>query len=269
MKEVIRTNYQPTTERKEAMETYNAIWKTARLVLVILFLAVPLAEAGDVSGKAAIAVDHAKPLKERMGAIFDLGASADESAAPVLLGILRNTSEEHRIRTSAVLALANLGKPREEIIKTFEMVYDEPISTKNFRYTVLHSLGKMKAVESVPLLSAALSNEDSMIRLKAVQAMGALEDESALQVLADHLAKEGDHMVRAAAVRSAGQSRTATAEGILAKALRSDPAPLVRNNAALMLGKFKNLRPETHAAIEAARGDASPTVRDTVRRIKP
>jgi HEAT repeat protein len=251
------------------MKTYKRIGHTATLVLLIFFLAGPFTAAGDISSKAAIAVDHAQTLEDRMGAIFDLGASADESAAPILLGILRDASEENRIRTSAVLALVDLGKPRAEIISTFKAVYNEPNTGKNFRYTILLSLGKMKAVESLPLLSAALSSADSMIRLKAVQALGALESESALRLIASHLEKEEDYMVRAATVRAAGQSQSATAEGILAKSLSSDVAPLVRNNAAMMLGKFKKLRPETQAAIEAAREDASLEVRKTVRGIQP
>jgi HEAT repeat protein len=251
------------------MKIYKRIGRTAMLFLLIFFLAGPLAAAGDISGKAGIAVDRAQTVEDRMGAIFDLGASADESAAPILLGILRDASEENRIKTSAVLALADLGNPRVKIISTFEAVYNKPNAGKNFRYTILFSLGKMKAIESLPFLSGALSSADSMIRLKAVQALGALENEDALLLLAGHLTKEEDHMVRAATVRAAGQSQSATAEGILARSLRSDAAPLVRINAAIMLGKFKKLRPETQAAIEAAREDASPEVRNTVRGIQP
>ncbi|MEN6320022.1 MAG: HEAT repeat domain-containing protein [Syntrophaceae bacterium] len=251
------------------MKTHKCTWRTVRLVLLIILLAVSFASASNVASKASVAADRAKSLEERMGAILDLGASADESAASILLEILRDNSEETRIRTSAVLALTKLGTPRSEIIKTFESVYNEPNSEKNFRYTILLSLGRMKAVESLSLLSAALSSEDSMIRLKTVQALGALENEDAMQILANHLTKEEDHMVRAAAIRSAGQSQTSTTEDILAKSLCSDSAPLVRNNAAIMLGKFKELRPETKAALASARDDVSPTVRATVRRIQP
>ena len=177
------------------MKTYKCIGGTAVLVMLI-WLAGPLAAAGAISGKAAIAVDRAQTLEARMAAIFDLGASADESVAPILLGILRDTSEENRIRTSAVLALADLGKPRTEIISTFEAVFNELNAGKNFRYTILHYLGKMKAVESLALLSTALSSEDSMIRLKAVQALGALKNEDALRLMARHLEKEEDYMVK-------------------------------------------------------------------------
>jgi HEAT repeat protein len=251
------------------MKTYKRIGGNAMLVLLVFLLADPLAAAGDLSGKAAIAVDRTQTAEDRMGAIFDLGASADERVAPVLLGLLRDVSEENRIRTSAVLALVNLGKPRVKIISTFETVYGEPNAGKNFRYTILLSLGKMKAIESLPLLAEALSSKESMIRLKAAQALGALENEAALLLMARHVEKEEDYMVRAVTVRAAGQSQSTTAEGILVKSLRSDPAPLVRNNAAIMLGKFKKLRPEAQAAIEAAREDESLEVRNTARGIQP
>jgi HEAT repeat protein len=251
------------------MKRNEFTWRTVRLVILIILLIVSLASAGNVSNKASIASDRSKPSEDRMRAILDLGASADESAASILLGILRDSSENTRIRTSAVVSLMNIGTPRAEIIKTFESVYNEANSEKNFRYTILLSFGKMKAVESLSLISAALSSEDGMIRFKAVQALGALDNEDAMQILANHLTKEEDHMVRAAAIRSAGQNQTLTAENILTKSLSSDSAPLVRNNAAIMLGKFKELRPETKAALASARDDASHTVRATVRRILP
>jgi hypothetical protein len=43
----------------------------------------------------------------------------------------------------------------------------------------------------------------------------------------------------------------------------------VRNNAAMMLRKFKQLLPETQAAIEAAHQDESLEVRNSVRGIRP
>lgn len=251
------------------MKTSKRIGRTAMMALLGLLLAGPLWAAGDISGKTATALDRAQAIEDRMRAIFDLGESADESATPVLLGILKDTSEESRIRTSAVVALAELGNPRASIISTLETVYSEPNTGKNFRYTILLSLGKLRSVGSLPLFSAALSSADSMIRLKAVQALGALESETALRLMARHLEIEEDYMVRAATVRAVGQSQSATAEGILAKSLRSDTAPLVRNNAAMMLLKFKKLLPETQAAIEAARGDAALEVRNTVRGIQP
>jgi HEAT repeat protein len=242
---------------------------TAGLFLLVIFCVGLLAASDDLSGKKAVAVDRTQTAEDRMGAIFDLEASADSSAALVLLRILRDESEDSQIRKSAVLALTTLGTPRTEIINAFKIAFNESNAGKNFRYTILHSLGKMKAVEAMSLLSTALSNNDSMTRLKAAQALGALQNENALQLLAAHLAKEEDYMIRAAAIRAVGQSQTTTAERILSKYLRSDSSPLVRNNAAIMLGKFTTRQSDTKAALQAAMEDESATVRETVRGIQP
>lgn len=239
------------------------------LCLTLLLVPLPAAAADNLAGNEAIAVDRAQSIEKRVSAMLELGASQDERAAGPLLRLLNDSSETDRVRTGAVLALADLGKPRGQIIAAFETVYGEKQAGKNLRYTILLSLGKMKATESIPLLTDALSSQDSMIRLKAVQALGALQSDDVLQRLAAHLDKEEDHLVRAATVRAVGRSRTATAERILAKALRSDRAPLVRNNAAMMLGEFTTLSPDSLAALRAARDDSSFTVRATARRIVP
>jgi HEAT repeat protein len=251
------------------MKTHNRIKKIMGFTLLLVILAIPLASASVISDKAVIANDRAQSSDSRMRAILDLGSSGDESAVPVLLRILKDTSEESRIRSSAVLALENLGTPRQTIIRTFEAVYSEPDAGKNFRYTILMSLGKMKAVESLSMLSSALSSPNSMIRMKAFQALGALDNEKALQIMARYLKTESDYMVRAAAVRAAGQSRSAMAEAILVNALRSDSASLVRYNAAVMLGQFEPLSLDAQTAIAAAKNDKSSVVRNAVRGILP
>jgi len=235
----------------------------------VIMLAASMPASGTFSDNAAIAVDRTQDLEERMKAILSLGESDDESASIVLLNILRDVSEENGIRSSALLSLANLGNPRQEILRTFEDIYNEPDTGKNFRYTILMSLGKMKAVESLSMLSHALSSQNSMIRLKAFQALGALENEEALKIIARYLTSEEVYMVRAEAVRAAGKSRSAKAEAILAESLRSDPAPLVRYNAVLMLAQFEKISLGTQEAIKAAENDESPVVRNVVRGILP
>jgi HEAT repeat protein len=251
------------------MKMHKHRGKIAGLVLLLLMLAVPLAAASAVSDNALIANDRTQSPDHRMKAILNLGASGDESAAPVLLRILKNTTEEQRVRTSAVVALKDLGTPRPTIIKALETAYGEPAAGKNFRYTILLSLGKLKAVESLTLLAGALSSSDSMIRMKAYQALGALESNDALQIMARYLKTEDDYMVRAAAVRAAGQSQSASAEAILVNALRSDQAPLVRYNAVLVLGQFVSLSAEAKAALEAAKNDESSVVRNAAKGVLP
>jgi HEAT repeat protein len=247
---------------------FKRISEIASWSLIILLMA-SIPASRIFSDDKDIATDRAQGSEERIKAILRLGESESENAPVVLLNILRDGSESDRFRSSAVLSLANLGEPRQEILQAFEDVYNEPDAGKNFHYTILMSLGKMKAIESLPLLSRALSSPSSMIRLKAYQALGALENEGALKIIARYLKSEEDRMVRAEAIRAAGKSRSATAEAILVESLRLDPAPLVRYNAALMLGQFKQMGRETQEAIKAAENDESPVVRDAVRGIFP
>lgn len=251
------------------MKMHKHTGKLAGLTLFLFVLAVSLAGASDFSDKAAIANDRTQNQENRMKAILDLGSSSNENAVPILLCILKSTSEDQRIRTSAVLALENIGTPRLTIIRALETAYSEPDAGKNFRYTVLMSMGKMKAVESLDFLTHALSNSDNMIRMKAFQALGALKNESALQVMARYLSTEQDYMVRAAGVRAAGKSRSATAEAMMVKALRNDPAPLVRYNAAILLRQFDPLSADAKAAIETVRNDESPVVRKAAKEVLP
>jgi HEAT repeat protein len=90
-----------------------------------------------------------------------------------------------------------------------------------------------------------------------------------LQVMARYMSTEQDYMVRAAGVRAAGQSRSATAEAMIVKALRNDPAPLVRYNAAILLGQFNPRSADAKAAIEAAGNDESAVVRKTAKEVLP
>ena len=251
------------------MKMHKHMVKLTGLALLLFIFTFSLAGATDFSDNAAIANDRTQNQENRMKAIFDLGSSNNGNAAPILLGILKSTSEDQRIRTSAVLAMESLGTPRLTIIRAMETVYSEPDAGNNLRYTILMSLGNLKALESLTLLTGALSNSDSMIRMKAFQAMGALKNESALQVIARYLKTEGDYMVRAAGVRAAGQSRSAAAETIMVKALRTDPAPLVRYNATILLGQFNPLSSDAKAAIEAVRNDESPVVRKAAKEVLP
>jgi HEAT repeat protein len=221
----------------------------------------------DLSNNISIAQDMSMSVKDRILAIRALGSSGDARASGPLLDILGNLSETRAIRSSAVRALANLGTPRAEILQALEKVYRDPLTSDNLSYTVLLYLGYMQATESLPLLSEALSHSNSMIRFKAAQALGMLSSDDAIGVLLSHMETEGDPMVRAEMVQAIGQTQNPATEAALIQALRSDQESLVRFNAAIMLGKFKTLSPEARSALEAARDDASPSVRAKVKGI--
>ena len=237
-------------------------------LLVLLFIPIVLsvvADAGRDSGTdLAAAQDRTLSVEDRSQAIMALGRSGDQKASGPLLQILKNPSEQRRVRTSAVMALARIGQPRPEILSAYESVYRSPKTGENVRYTILLALGTMKAAESLPLLTEALSNGDDRIRFKAAQALGMIGGDEAVNLLLSRLELEQDRMVRAEIVRALARNESASVESVLVRVLRSDPEPLVRYNAALCLTKFTSLSPEGREALRAAGSDSSPMVRKAV-----
>jgi len=238
---------------------------------LFLFILLPVAaDAGRGTARdLAAAQDRTRSIEDRSRTILVLGRSGDQKASGPLLQILRDPAEPRRVRASAVMALAQIGQPRAEILSTYEAVYKSPRTGENLRYTILLSLGTLKATESYQLLADALSNRDSMIRFKAAQALGDFQSEEALNLLASRLEKEPDRLVRAQIVRSLGLSENAFVEGVLSYSLKTDQAAVVRYNAAVALRNFKALGEEGRDALQAAREDSSSMVRDAVRGTRP
>ena len=231
-------------------------------VLFILLTLSAAADAGrDTALDLAAAQDRTRSVEDRLSAIRTMGQTGDENHSDPLLRMLRDRSENRRVRAGAVMALAELGRPRPKIIEACEEVYQDRKTGENLRYTILLSLGTLKATESQTLLSEALSGGDDRIRFKAAQALGMVGGDDSVKLLSGRLEVEQDRMVRAEIVRALARNESASVEGILVRTLKDDPAPVVRYNAALGLSKFKSLSAEGQAALRAAGSDASPMVR--------
>ncbi len=243
-----------------------------RLLLWVLCISLPMricavAAESEFSENLSIAENSEKGLRDRIVAILYLGTSGEEQALKPMLAILMNQKEKEGIRCGAVRGLADLEQGRPQVISGFEQVYREPGAGENLRYTILFSLGRMRAGESLPLLSDALSDPSEMIRFKASQAIGNIGTVASGALLITHLNKEQDKMVRAEIVRVMGGAKGPEIQKVLIKTLLSDPSPLVRWNAALTLEKFEPLSPDVRSAIAPAINDDSPMVRKTVKGI--
>ena len=238
-------------------------------ILCISFLtaASTLAAESEFLKKLSIAENPASSLRERMVAIQYLGISGEDQALKPLLSILMNRKEKEGIRCGAVRGLADLGQGRPQVISCFEQVYDEPGAGENLKYTILFSLGYMRAEESLPFLSNALSDRSQMIRFKASQAIGHIGNDTSVKLLITRLGQEQDRMVRAEMVRALGGARSAEVLDALIHVLLSDPSSLVRWNAALTLEKWQPLSQDACSAMAPALNDTSPLVRKTVKGI--
>ena len=224
-----------------------------------------LAAESEFSKNLAVAENGENSLRARMVAIHYLGTSGEEQALKPLLAILTNAKEKEGIRCGAVRELAGLGQGRSQVISGLEQAYGEPGGGENFKYTILFTLGRMRAEESLPLLSDALSDPNEMIRFKASQAIGHIGNDTSVTLLVTRLNQEQDRMVRAEIVRALGSAKSTEARNTLIRALLSDPSSLVRWNAALTLEKFEPLSPEARSAMAPALNDDSPMVRAAVK----
>jgi HEAT repeat protein len=230
--------------------------------LFILSFFSAVADTGrDTSTNLAKAQDRTRSVEDRLSAIRTMGQSGDERHSDPLLRMLRDKGEDRRVRAGAVMALAESDRPRAKIIEACEEVYRDRKTDENLRYTILLSLGTLKATESQALIAEALSGGDDRIRFKAAQALGMIGGDDVVNLLVSRLEPERDRMVRAQIVRALGRNESASVEGVLVRVLKTDPEPLVRYNAALSLVQFKSLGAEGREALRAAGEDLSPMVR--------
>ena len=238
--------------------------------MLCIFLAMTtcvLAAESEFSNNLSIAENPENSLRDRIVAMHYLGTSGEETALKPMLAILKNGKEKEGIRCGAVRGLADLGQGRPQVISGLEQVYRERNAGENLRYTILFSLGRMQAGESLPFLSDALSDPNPMIRFKASQAIGRIGTEASATLLISHLKEEQDRMIRAEMVRALGGARGTEVRKELVQRLLSDPSSLVRWNAALTLEKLEPLSPDTRSAMAPALNDISPMVRKTVKGI--
>jgi HEAT repeat protein len=230
-------------------------------LLILSFFSADADTGRDTATDLAKAQDRTRSVEDRLGAIRTMGQSGDERHSDPLLRMLRDKGEDRRVRAGAVITLAESGKPREKIIDAYEEVYRDRKTGENLRYTILLSLGTLKATESQALLAEALSGDDDRIRFKAAQALGMIGGDDAVNLLVSRLEPERDRMVRAQIVRALGRNESASVEGVLGRVLKTDPEPLVRYNAALSLVQFKSPGAEGREALRVASEDPSPMVR--------
>jgi HEAT repeat protein len=242
------------------MKGYGIIFTL--FLLLAFFPSTPGAEEeGKLLREASLAADSSRTPEQRVQAIQSLGQSGDPRAVAPLLQLLKDPSEEPGIRGCAARSLGKLETGRQEVLAALEEAYRETAADDNLRYTILVSLGNMKAREALTLFREALEDPDDTIRFKAAQALGELNDPEGVQLLIGQYEREKDKTVRAEIIRALGRLQDPALEPFLSGALLKDEEALVRWNAALMLQGYSNLGPEARGALREAGKDPSPMVR--------
>jgi HEAT repeat protein len=184
-----------------------------------------------------------KDLAVRSRVAAALGALRDPESAPALTDVFRK-DESLDVRAAAATALARLGC-RASVEPLLEGLQTEPPQMRLASAKALAIMGEMLAsgvrgeicrARTGEALMTTLKDKDPAVRLAAVEALGALKDQRAVDPL---VALLPDATVRMAAIKSISQIGTNHARRVLEQvADRAEEAP-VRTAAREALGQMR------------------------------
>jgi HEAT repeat protein len=268
--------------------------KTMKLA-VVTFLGISLAAAGSaVAGRGSspqavqLAISSGSPdaIKAELeraehlvcvscvGMVMPLLDNNDQGIRQVAAWWIARRGVARQVR---VQMLTRLGQPDSvaarnaaDVLGEFHYVssipalsaaLSNPIFSSEARAHMASALGKISRPDVVAPLTTALSGNDGVVQVAAMQALqsiAGLRDGSAVSPLLGN----GDEAVRAEAARTLGMFHDTNAAGGLVTALQSDSSPIVRKRAAWALGEIHASWSVAGTALQQAAGnDASPYVR--------
>jgi twitching motility protein PilT len=140
------------------------------------------------------------------------------------LGLLVRTATEDEdwwVRERAIEAVAAIGDSR-----TFPYLVNIMQTAPDMRVACLQALIDMKAVSTAPHVAALLGEEDSDVRLKAVQCLGSFNDPSQASAI-EPLTRDPNSFVRNAALEVLSRWKIAVHQATVASAFSSLDALLV------------------------------------------
>ena len=268
--------------------------KTMKLA-VVAFLGISLAAAGTaVAGRGSS--PQAVSLAIRSGSPDAIKSELERaehlvcvSCVDMVMPLLDNNYQGIRevaawwiarrgvARTVRVQMLTRLGQPDSvaarnaaDVLGEFHYVssipalsaaLSNPVFSSEARAHMAAALGRISRPEVVAPLTGALSVNDGVVQVAAMQALqsiAGLRDGAAVSPLLGN----GDANVRAEAATTVGMFHDANATDALVTALQNDASPIVRKRAAWALGEIHANNAVAGPALQAAvANDASPFVR--------
>jgi len=157
-----------------------------------------------------ISLLSSQDVDTRWGAAIALGDIGDTEAVGPLAAALED--EDRYVRTRAALALAAIGDPAMDALRT---VVDA--GSVEARWAAALALGKIGSEAGVSMLAPLLSDPDTGVRWKAVEALGAIGGEGVVPHLVTALGDADEEVRSQAAAALAAQG--APAVGALIDAL--------------------------------------------------
>lgn len=139
---------------------------------------VGLGELGGVEVSLLIEVLKDKDVEVKAQAVASLGDLGDRELSPLFLELLND--QHSKVQAQAIVAL---GKIKE--VQAIPLLI--PVANGPFVLEVVEALGEIGGEQSVEFLIAALEDQCSVVRGRAVVALGKVKDPRALPALIDLL----------------------------------------------------------------------------------
>jgi HEAT repeat protein len=197
-------------------------------------LGIALHDDARVGGMLKNFVISSPNQRVRSSAVYWLGQVGGEQA--FLASLVRNTSEDVKIRRSAAHAIGESHDPGT--MATIKSLYDE-VKDPEVRRSMIAAAGSSD--EQQPafafLLSVAKNDADWEARRTAVRQLGHFQRDDATDELMKIYASDANVEIKKSALRSLGETKNARAQARLLEVARSDTNADLRKQAIRVLGE--------------------------------
>ena len=197
-------------------------------------LGIALHDDARVGGMLKNFVISSPNQRVRSSAIYWLGQVGGEQA--FLASLVRNTSEDVKIRRSAAHAIGESHDPGT--MATIKSLYDE-VKDPEVRRSMIAAAGSSD--EQQPafafLLSVAKNDADWEARRTAVRQLGHFQRDDATEELMKIYASDANVEIKKSALRSLGEAKNTRAQARLLEVARSDTNADLRKQAIRVLGE--------------------------------
>jgi len=197
-------------------------------------LGIALHDDARVGGMLKNFVISSPNQRVRSSAVYWLGQVGGEQA--FLASLVRNTSEDVKIRRSAAHAIGESHDPGT--MATIKSLYDE-VKDPEVRRSMIAAAGSSD--EQQPafafLLSVAKNDADWEARRTAVRQLGHFQRDDATDELMKIYATDANVEIKKSALRSLGETKNARAQARLLEVARSDTNADLRKQAIRVLGE--------------------------------
>ncbi|HEY8410827.1 MAG TPA: HEAT repeat domain-containing protein [Pyrinomonadaceae bacterium] len=197
-------------------------------------LGIALHDDARVGGMLKNFVISSPNQRVRSSAVYWLGQVGGEQA--FLASLVRNTSEDVKIRRSAAHAIGESHDPGT--MATIKSLYDE-VKDPEVRRSMIAAAGSSD--EQQPafafLVSVAKNDADWEARRTAVRQLGHFQRDDATDELMKIYASDANVEIKKSALRSLGETKNARAQARLLEVARSDTNADLRKQAIRVLGE--------------------------------